>query len=120
MTDLREAAYRPMCECPKCGRAHWKLADSPPSQRPTILLRGVDLREAIARAIGYPDATNPDWDIADAVLAAIEAAGWQCVPKEPTREMMKELVGPAGYTSIPLADAYRAMLAAAPKPGGDK
>ena len=27
MTDIVE---RPMCECPNCGRMHWKLANKPP------------------------------------------------------------------------------------------
>jgi hypothetical protein len=38
--------------------------------------------------------------------------GWKLVPVEPTPEMLSGLVGPAGYCSMPLADAYKAMLAA--------
>ena len=44
--------------------------------------------------------------------------GWKLVPVEPTPEMLSGLVGPAGYCSMPLADAYKAMLAAAPGAGG--
>jgi hypothetical protein len=116
MTDLREATDRPMCECPKCGRAHWKLADSPPSQRSTITLHGADLREATTL-------------INDAVFAAIEAAGWQVVPKEPTQEMI-DVAGPTmddyydGTKDASFEDSvktvFRAMLAAAPKPGGER
>jgi hypothetical protein len=84
-----------------------------------------DLREAIARALVGGEINWREHELehrelvyqsVDEILAAIEAAGWQVVPKEPTKEMMKGVVGPAGYTSIPLADAYRAMLAATPKP----
>ena len=98
------------------------------------------LREAIARriaarktgvacrtGIGLPDdiwrQALPD---ADDALAAIEAAGWQCVPKEPTTEMIG-VAGPAVddyYDGAKDASfegsvkaAFQAMLAAAPKPG---
>lgn len=42
--------------------------------------------------------------------------GWQLVPKEPTREMMRAfwLAGP--YPQEPWIEGYKAMLAAAPKP----
>jgi hypothetical protein len=100
MTDLREATDRPMCECPKCGRAHWKLADSPPFQRPTIALHGVDLQEATTL-------------INDAVFAAIEAAGFKVLGREPTQAMWN-----AGLDNVfPCATAsaiWRAMFDAAP------
>jgi hypothetical protein len=83
-----------------------------------------DLREAIARALdpaawAYEDQDRHDMavrreqslDHADAALASIEAAGWQCVPREPTKEMYE-----AGWWQAGTHDIYRAMLAAAPKP----
>jgi hypothetical protein len=83
-----------------------------------------DLREAIARAIcnAGQDSDAPGYDHwecwlgeANAALAAIEAAGWQCVPKEPTKEMYE-----AGWWQVGTNDIYRAMLTAAPKPGGEQ
>jgi hypothetical protein len=44
------------------------------------------------------------------VLAAIEAAGWQVVPKEPTEEMLTN--GDNGFALV----IWRDALAAAPKP----
>jgi hypothetical protein len=88
-----------------------------------------DLREAIARAA--LDAAHDGMDIAEAILAAIETAGWQCVPKEHTPDQWR-----AGYAVLcdtesvvetgehwegrAATDVYRAMLAAAPKPGGEQ
>lgn len=51
---------------------------------------------------------------AAAALAAIEAAGYAVVPKEPTREMLSALYDIGSY-DILASDAYAAMLAAAPK-----
>jgi hypothetical protein len=90
-----------------------------------------DLREAIARALdpaawAYEDQDRHDMavrreqslDHADAALAAIEAAGWQCVPKEPTVEMCKVVDDMDWASPVDLlwSDGYKAMLAAAPKP----
>ena len=64
-------------------------------------------------------------DAADAALAAIEAAGWQCVPKEPTVQMLgaagasPEGVTPRGgidWLGRMLPKYWQAMLVAAPKP----
>ena len=50
---------------------------------------------------------------ARAALAAIDAAGWAVVPKEPTKEIIEEL---GSYTHKgDIADAWRFALAAAPK-----
>ena len=59
---------------------------------------------------------------ATAALAAIEAAGLVCVPREPTREMLSAMyVTPdfcgqhiIRHSVDKLPDAYRAMLAASP------
>ena len=91
-----------------------------------------DLREAIAREYGLkidcrmmPPCPSC-LEATDLFLAAIEAAGWQCVPKEPTTEMIG-VAGPAVddyYDGAKDASfegsvkaAFQAMLAAAPKPG---
>jgi hypothetical protein len=67
-------------------------------------------------------------DFPAAVFAAIEAAGWQLVPKEPTEEMRDagwdrawginfyERDGALVIETTVSRDIYRAMLAAAPKP----
>jgi TRAP-type C4-dicarboxylate transport system substrate-binding protein len=85
------------------------------------------LREAIARALVGGGQNWQEHEIenrelvyqsVDEILAAIEAAGWQVVPKEPTREM-KEAGGryKAEYgIRRTVGGYYRAMLAAAPKP----
>lgn len=77
---------------------------------------------------------NPDdWAKAlDAALRAAEGAGWQLVPKEATGLMaawgVREFCGPERYArdheycdatfTERAREAYRAMLAAAPKAGG--
>ena len=49
-------------------------------------------------------------------LSALDVAGWQCVPKEPTEAMHRAAAeGPRGSLYI-----YRGMLAAAPKLTEDK
>ena len=101
-----------------------------------------DLREAVARAMCFAQAPcstcastgdcqhteTAMWcyaDQADAALAAIEAAGWQCVPREPTVQMFGAAgassggVTPRGgidWLGRMLPKYWQAMLAAAPKP----
>ena len=104
------------------------------------------LREVIARAMKdafraeFDRFVNDETDYADiveaemgafkvaydAALAAIEAAGWAVVPKEPTEHMLR---AGAVHAGVPYDDEcerewmrldYKAMLAAAPKPGGEK
>lgn len=95
------------------------------------------LREQIGRAIvdawhapiarwnaaaDLPPHRRAPWDseapiylpIADAALAAIEAAGCAIVPIEPTEEMQAAGAYPRENRK-PVADIYRAMLAARPK-----
>ena len=78
------------------------------------------LREALSAVIGggYLDGSLT----ADDILRAIEAAGWQVVPKEPTEEMLRD--GAAKVRTFlehegnyPRTHAmWVAMLAAAPRP----
>lgn len=96
-----------------------------------------DLIEVLARSLAISNASDPDalngasgvvWklyedDVADQ-LAALDAAGLQIVPKEPTEHMTV-----LGYESVDLctpsqscgksadtaASIYRAMIASAPK-----
>jgi hypothetical protein len=86
-----------------------------------------DLRAAIARALVGGEQNWQEHEIenrelvyqsVDEFLATIEAAGWQVVPKEPTVGMLGATVNDdwPGCTG----DIYRAMLAAAPKPGGEQ
>jgi hypothetical protein len=52
------------------------------------------------------------------ILAALDAAGWKLVPKNPTKEMWDAACEAIGY-SIPsdmVMDALKAALAVAPKP----
>ena len=75
----------------------------------------VDLRELLAAAINSPN----DYDHADAIIAALDAAGLVVVPREPTEEMSE-----AGMDYMPGCDptdcmvkagvAFEAMLAASP------
>jgi hypothetical protein len=52
-----------------------------------------------------------------ALLSELNAAGWQVVPKEATREMVMAAIDrPADPDAIMYGPIYRAMLAAAPKP----
>ncbi len=51
-------------------------------------------------------------DDADAILAALDAAGLAVVPKEPTRQMIDALNGYAQCVGY-IEDGYRAMVAAA-------
>lgn len=46
----------------------------------------------------------------------LDTEQWAVVPRVPTEEMLRGLVGPNGYTSIRLVEAFLAMLAAAPRP----
>lgn len=89
-----------------------------------------DLTEVLARDIGkslgllgrVPDASLTM--AAQSILVALDAAGYQIVPKEPTPDMIsagsdhkrwgREHFGDPGYA--PCGNIYSAMLAAAPKP----
>jgi hypothetical protein len=75
--------------------------------------------EVIARAMvaGYTrderrEVGGRDVEVADAILAALDAAGLAVVPKEPTRKMIDALNGYAQCVGY-IEDGYRAMLAAA-------
>lgn len=46
----------------------------------------------------------------------LDTEQWAVVPRVPTEEMLRGLVGPSGYTSIRLVEAFLAMLAASPRP----
>jgi hypothetical protein len=58
----------------------------------------------------------PNWQLclpdADAILAALDAAGLVVVPKEPTRKMIDALNGYAQCVGY-IEEGYRAMIAAA-------
>jgi hypothetical protein len=69
------------------------------------------VRDAIGAHVVTYHSQDDAAEIADAVFAAIDAAGWQLVPKEPTKEMLRTL-----HYSDALIETYRAMLSAAPKP----
>ena len=82
-----------------------------------------DLREAIGIAVGRraglrdgnltEDGRLAAQALGDAALAAIEAAGWQCVPREETPKMWE--AGMVLDDPNP-GDFWSAMLVAAPKP----
>ena len=57
------------------------------------------------------------FDIANAALTAIEAAGWQCVPKESTQVMLDDgaVADGDGNLEAQALSIYTAMLSAAPK-----
>lgn len=73
-----------------------------------------ELIDAMGTRIDDMD-SNP-WNSARAALAAIDAAGWQVVPKEPIEEMVAAGWASNGHfsDSSPL-QVWQAMLAAAPK-----
>jgi hypothetical protein len=84
--------------------------------------------DVLARVIFTTESHDPDDSegprlLADAQLAAIAAAGYAVVPVEPTKEM--EIAGAIAHdfdavkmpSRVRAALTYRAMLAAAPKPG---
>lgn len=60
---------------------------------------------------GYRAATPEEH--AAAILAALDAAGWVCVPKEPTNDM--KLAGIGEFWDAPVAKVYRAMISSRPK-----
>jgi hypothetical protein len=68
----------------------------------------VDLRELLAAAINSPN----DYDHADAILAALDAAGLVVVPREPTEEM-EEAWLENDHQQTASGD-YAVMLAASP------
>ncbi len=57
---------RPMCECPKCGRMHWFLANKPPEVDPRVKV----LEEALEDAIGEIKAGAP-FTAQDVLLTAL-------------------------------------------------
>lgn len=77
------------------------------------------VRDVIAAAVGIMMTADEDWtddDCAAAIVAAIDAAGFAVMPKEPTEAMMSALNGYAqcaGYVE----EGYRAMIAAAKEAG---
>ena len=78
------------------------------------------LREAVARAIRdltFSALTMDETrDVADAALAAIEAAGWRIVPEEPNGEMVEAGARRVSYESPQMArNCYESMLSAAPR-----
>ena len=83
-----------------------------------------DLRELIARvakhATGYVAVSHYESEvIADAIIAALDAAGLVVVPRAPTERMID--VGCDYVEFINTAsDAYRAMIAASPYMKGEK
>jgi hypothetical protein len=73
------------------------------------------LIEAISRELGrdwIPQCIWTQWrSEAEGIIKAIDAAGWQIVPKVPTEEMLEEL----GDSSLTCDLIYNRMLAAAPR-----
>lgn len=91
-----------------------------------------DLIEAVAKALHNSGWDRDYWVAAAAeVIKAIEAAGFAIVPREPTDEMLSDADSaiprfePDAETKIRMMGvdgaklAWDAMLAAAPKIGGD-
>ena len=79
------------------------------AKRITELQDALELAEEAVRAKHSPDAGKMVSD------------GWQLVPKVPTREMIEQGNAAMAYDccSGDASDAYQAMLAAAPKLGGE-
>lgn len=77
-------------------------------------------RDVIAMEVSA-ECNTVDWergrtdseDVADAILAALDAAGFQVVPREPTADML--IAGNVAIVQKPLfaTEIYKAMLAAA-------
>ena len=80
------------------------------AKRITELQDALELAEEAVRAKHFPDAAK---------MVAHE--GWQLVPKVPTRDMIDQGNAAMAYDccSGDASDAYSAMLAAAPKLGGE-
>lgn len=80
------------------------------SKRITELQDALELAEEAVRAKHFPD-----------VAKMVVPAGWQLAPKAPTRDMIERGNAAMAYDccSGDASDAYRAMLAAAPKLGGE-
>ena len=78
-------------------------------KRITELQDALELAEEAVRAKHSPD------------IAKMVSDGWQLVPKVPTRDMIDQGNAAMAYDccSGDASDAYRAMLAAAPKLGGE-
>jgi hypothetical protein len=68
------------------------------------------LEELIAETLYTEGMNGPTRKAADAVLTAIEAAGFVVVPKEPTSEMLDAV---SGYLSPHPLACWQAMIAAA-------
>jgi hypothetical protein len=75
-----------------------------------------DVKGAVNDAIGK-SLLRGDWpsERAQTVLAALDAAGYAVVPKEPT-EAMTEAASGAWYQHRSSTEMYRAMLTAAKDP----
>lgn len=100
MTDLTELGARALYELEKSGPFRSLLFGDPPAS--------------------YEEVAEPckeEWrKKVRAILAALDAAGYQIVPKEPTVEMQAAAIRPHGDVAF-YDEIYRAMLAAAPKIG---
>lgn len=91
------------------------------SQRATEIHRSMTQHQMALRIVELQDALELAEDAVRAKQAPQVPEGWQLAPKAPTRDMIERGNAAMAYDccSGDASDAYRAMLAAAPKLGGE-